>query len=413
MTATPGLVTSRMAVGLVLVSIFSLCALVALSAYAPDLRPESDGGAHVLSKSAVGFAGLRRLLEASGIPVEIDRGLFAREGRKSSLIIRTLPQLPKGGASDADLRRAMARIRQLGAQLDISPKWLTMPDPQHRGWVRKIVGLPLAPPVKKNGKRIALLDRRNGVTPVTLQPDPHELPRMGAARIAPVDQLQTMQADNLTPVISAAPGQAVLLRMKQTRFYVLSDPDLMDNHGLRDEATARAALAIIEQLREGDGPVVFDVTVNGFRRSPSLLRDALEPPFLGATIAALLAALLMGVHAFSRFGTPPAPPRHFALGKQALADNTAALVRNMGREAGMARRYAQATRAMVLEALGIRRELNAEQADALLAKMEKTAHTDAAFAALALDAEFAHNGSDLIRTARKLYEWRQGMTGEH
>ena len=187
----------------------------------------------------------------------------------------------------------------------------------------------------------------------------------------------------------------------------------MNNHGLRDEATARAALAIIETLRDGNGPVVFDVTVNGFRRSPSLLRDALEPPFLGATIAALLAALLMGVHAFSRFGTPPAPPRHFALGKQALADNTAALVRNMGREAGMARRYAQATRAIVLEALGIRRELSAEQADALLAKIEKAAHTDAAFATLALDAEFAHNGSDLIRTARKLYEWRQGMTGEH
>lgn len=410
---TPRLMTSRMAVGLVLVSIFSLCALVALSAYAPDLRPESDGGTHVLSTSAVGFAGLRRLLEASGIPVEIDRGFFAREGRRASLTIRTLPQLPKGGASGTEVGRASPRIRQLGAQLDISPKWLTAPDPERRDWVRKVIALPLAPPIVKGGRRFSLLNRRKGVTPVALQPNPRELPGMAPARIAPVDQLQTMQAGNLTPVISAALGQAVLLRMQQTHLYVLSDPDLMNNHGLRDEATARAALAIIEQLREGDGPVVFDVTVNGFRRSPSLLRDALEPPFLGATIAALLAALLMGVHAFSRFGTPPAPPRHFALGKQALADNTAALVRNMGREAGMARRYAQATRAMVLEALGIRRELSAEQADALLAKIEKAAHTDEAFAALALDAEFAHNGGDLIRTARKLYEWRQGMTGEH
>src|SRR5688572_32238901 len=47
------------------------------------------------------------------------------------------------------------------------------------------------------------------------------------------------------------------------------------------------ALPIFENLREGTGPVIFDLTLSGYRRSPSLLRLAFEPPLLGATLCAL------------------------------------------------------------------------------------------------------------------------------
>ncbi len=56
-------ISSAVAVGLVIVSVLSLIAFFALSAYTPDIRDDS-GEAHALSKSAIGFAGLRVLLNA-------------------------------------------------------------------------------------------------------------------------------------------------------------------------------------------------------------------------------------------------------------------------------------------------------------------------------------------------------------
>src|SRR6202000_3481461 len=74
---TAQIMAPRVAIGLVLVSMLSLLAYFALSAYAPDFRNESDGEAHALSKSAIGFAGLRVLLDASGISNSVDRGIRA------------------------------------------------------------------------------------------------------------------------------------------------------------------------------------------------------------------------------------------------------------------------------------------------------------------------------------------------
>ena len=63
------------ALWLVIVGVFSFSAFFVLQAYAPDLRGGDDGGAHALSKSAVGYAGLVALLKARGEPVVISRGL--------------------------------------------------------------------------------------------------------------------------------------------------------------------------------------------------------------------------------------------------------------------------------------------------------------------------------------------------
>jgi hypothetical protein len=65
-----------------------------LATFAPELRGAEDDGAHALSRSSVGFAGLVRLLNETGTPVSVRRnpapldgqaGLFrpdARGGRR-------------------------------------------------------------------------------------------------------------------------------------------------------------------------------------------------------------------------------------------------------------------------------------------------------------------------------------------
>ena len=152
------------------------------------------------------------------------------------------------------------------------------------------------------------------------------------------------------------------------------------------------------------------MTLDGFGRTQSLLRAFFLPPFLGATITALLAALLMGLHAAIRFGAPLRDTPLFARGKKALADNSAALVRLMGRESRMAPRYVASARGLVLERLGARR-MSAQAQDELLAVLERGA--PASFADLMRQAEQARDGADLAVVANKTWIWRRRISGGH
>src|SRR4051812_11295845 len=89
-TFSPRTVLIMLAVG-----VAGFVGLAALTAYAPELRDGSDGGAHALSRSAIGFAGLAKLLEANGVPVVIARGPIAPAPDGTGLVILT----PDAGTS--------------------------------------------------------------------------------------------------------------------------------------------------------------------------------------------------------------------------------------------------------------------------------------------------------------------------
>jgi hypothetical protein len=228
-----------------------------------------------------------------------------------------------------------------------------------------------------------------------------------AADLAKIDSLQTISGNNWIPLVSSADGGAVLAKLEGRPVYVLADPDLMNTHGLSDLPTAALAVSMIKNLRSGNGPVHFDVTLNGLATTPSLLRKVFEPPFLGATLCAILAAMLMAFHAAIRFGTPPAPPPVYARGKAALVGNAADMIRMLHREPRMAVRYAQATRNLVLRALGVRRALDAADSDMLLKNLERG--DQLTYSGLLAEAQTVSSRATLVAVARRFYEWRQGM----
>src|SRR5438552_19177567 len=82
-------ISSRLAGLLVLLSAVSMLGLLLLFAYAPYLRSDDSSDTDVISRSAVGFAGLKELLSLSGIPDEIDRGPLLRGNSRPSLVILT------------------------------------------------------------------------------------------------------------------------------------------------------------------------------------------------------------------------------------------------------------------------------------------------------------------------------------
>jgi hypothetical protein len=401
MTAQGRTFSVKTVAALIAVAVFSLSALTVLSAYAPDLRKGDDGGPHGLSTSAVGYGGLVKLLQATGSRVLLSRGPLHPSSHEGLLILTPQPQHSAQAIDD---------IHYTGVTLVVLPKWVTGPMPKHPGWAQGL----------------GILDPREAVGPLLepRKPKPVLTRTRGAARprlydaegepiaelTGPIQALQTLSGGDWEPVVVDENGGAVLAMNRESNLYVLSDPDFLNTQGLKEPANAVAAIRLLELLREGDGPVIIDMTLPGFSRPRSVLRLMLEPPLLGATLALVAAAGLIAYQASVRFGPGRPEKRAIALGKLALADNTAGLVRLAKREHRMAGPYAVLVRAAVARAIGARRNLSEEELDAFLDRLGANLASHDRYSALAAEAGAAKSAGDLIRVARNLYRWRLEMT---
>jgi hypothetical protein len=194
--------------------------------------------------------------------------------------------------------------------------------------------------------------------------------------------------------------------------YLLAEPDLLNTYGLRSLVGARAALALLAAARpSAHSAVFFDVTLNGYQRERSLWKLAFQPPFLAATLCAFAAAILMGVHAAVRFGAPAAEDRAFGLGKRALADNQAALIRMAKREHRMAPAYAGLVRDRVARAVGAGSITDEAALEALLDRLGAT-RVEHPFSTLMSESRQVADPAGLMRLARRLHQWKLEMTRE-
>jgi len=366
-------------------------AMLVLGAYAPDLRSGRNGGSHALSNAATGFSGLVRL---------------ARDTDRNPLIVRVVPDLKNEDLAvitpqdaTADLTKILA-TRGPRATLVVLPKWLTSADESHPGWVR-VRGLDfpqdpegvLAPDVKLKIAR----SKGHGEALVNSEP---ALP--GAVHFLAPAVVQTISGSGIQPMITTPNGATVLGRVGTRNLYVLSDPDLLNNHGMGNEVQARSALALLDFLNSTDAEgVLFDVTANGLGRSRSPLKLAFDPPFLGVTLIIFAAMLLAAWQALARFGPVRRPERAIAFGKAALVDNSAALVRKAGREAHLGSRYVDVIRD---RAIALFRLPPTISSDDLAARLE-TMNPQRSFASAAHDAAGAHTRDELLGAAQSLNQW--------
>jgi hypothetical protein len=385
---------------LVVVGIVAAAALAVLSAYAPDLRSGQDGRAHALSKSAVGYAGAPILMQALGASVLVSRTRPVKPS--DSVVVLT----PEPGLSPDELRNYPKGARTL----IVLPKWFAAPDPIRRTFVRKAGVIMNDRAFQEMLKSYAPQTRlvvRKGVSRPVLHGTDGAFFGTGDLRLGKIDSLRTISGQGWVTLLADEAGNAVLVQSAKTpSVWVLADADLLNNQGLASRDTARAGVLILETARGGERPILFDVTLNGLERGRGLGRLMLEPPWLAATLIAVAAGILMGLHALARFGQPRRAGRAFALGARALVDNSADLVRMARREHELAPAYAALTRALVARAAGGH---TAEEhwLDDLARRRGATAPSE-----LAAEAETAKTRDDLTAVAKKLYDWRGEMTRE-
>jgi hypothetical protein len=382
---------------IVAIGLLAFAGMLILGAYAPDLRSGRNGGAHALSNAATGYSGLVQLARATGRNPQIVRNEPMLD--TEDLVVLT----PEEGMTD--LSKALA-IRRNRPTLVVLPKWRTVPDQKHSGWVRSAglkhpmeVRAVLAPQYPLKVER-----RSGGAQALRTVAETAE----AAIRFTAPGPLQTVTGEGWVPIVTDKDGRLVVARHGDSAFYLLSDPDLLSNRAMADRGRAAAALALLDHLNStGAKSIVFDVTLNGLGHTRSPLRLMFDPPFLAATLAIAAALLLVGLQAIARFGPPRRPERAIAFGKAALIDNAAALVRQARREAALGGKYAEMIREKAVTVFGVPAKLRDSAINDYLDKLDGRGR----FSTLAAAAAEARRREEMLAAAQALHQWQWEKKG--
>ena len=383
-------------------------------------RDDQDGGAHAAANGLNGFAGLVRLLEAQGHEVELSRSETRLQDE--GLLVLT-PPIYADGERIAEVIRAR---RYHGLTLVILPKWPAMDASgipgvdARRGWV--LLGSPVAPrwidELEGLGDaEIAIGERRRweGMGLAGTFPEPDKVLSLDASSYLPLvtdergDLLAGYLSDRgLYPVLAEAAGMPDRhpedpdTDEELWPVVIVAEPDLMNNYGLADRERARVAHAIVDAaLEDSELPIVFDLTLPGLGRGQNLLTLAFRPPFLAATLALLLAALVVAWRAFRRFGPPVAEAPAQAMGKRQLARNGAALIERARRFHLLGPPYASLVTARLAEALGIR-DTDPQAREAAVNRALAARGLAESYAAQVETLRHANHSAELLRAAGAL-----------
>ena len=408
-TTLAALMTPKMIISLVLIGIFSFTALVTLSGYAGDLRQQNNGQAHALSRSAIGFGGLTRLLGDMGYDVRMARTEDVKSEDKNVLRIFTLSRpFQADGLDDLNL---------ISPTLIIMPKWVTMPIKGSAGWVRQGWGDDPVWDVDNHERDLKELTGEVSFKIITSDDKSISYTvssAVGEKPITPnfeIENLQWLKGDNLLDIYRVKAGP-VLVKKQDTKIYILSDPDFMNTMGINSKSRARFAVDMIETVITDAGAdpnrIDFDLTFHGFGSKTNIVKVLTQPPFLAATLCLLAAGGLIAWQAFSRFGDPLKIKHDYALGKFSLADNAARFIRIAGREPNMAKDYTRLIRKQVIKDLNPTAH-RPQDVDMILGRREEALNLANNYTDLYNRAEATIDNAALMRLAEDLEQWKTAM----
>jgi len=375
----------------------SLATAAALTVFGDELGSKASAGVDAYSVSAIGHRGLVRLLEKLDVPVVVSRTDSGARAEHGLLIIAE--PVVNDAASRDRLSSLLVAARRV---LVVLPKWYGSVERGQR-WIADANLLP-EHDVGEVLEALALGEHaeiHRTVGPSTLAP--------GSLRPVLRDA-QLVAGSELSDIIADHNGDRLLGRIDHlgTQVTVLSDPDVLNNFGLRHAENARFVVKLIDGLRDA-GPVVIDETMHGYAQTPSLVRTLFEFPLVLASLQVLFCAVLVVWAAMVRFGPRRAAPPPIAPGKDFLIRNTAALLHYGGHHGHALRRYLALTVAAVRHAL----HAPALAPTALTAWLERVRGVRGgriSLVELERAVDTADSPAKVVELADQVYRWRMEMT---
>ncbi len=388
----------------IILSVFaaSLVVTVALTVLGTEVEDRS-AGVDTFSVSVLGHRGLSELLTKLDIPVVLSRSDSGAKAKNGLLIIAE-PAV----TDDASRERLRVMISEAARVLVVLPKWYGQNE-RGKTWVSEADYIP-EDEIKPVFSAIYLNDvelvRKASPTPFD------DLGVVKGGVLPKIREPQLLKSNFIKPYMEASGEAGILVgEVDQTeveQIVVLSDPDVINNWGLREPDNARFVIELIDQMRHG-GPVVIDETLHGYARRPSLVRTLTTFPLVIATIQVLLTALLGVWAAMVRFGPKHSPPPPFTPGKDFLIRNTAALLHYGGHHADALRRY------LATSVVDVRHVLHAPalvptQLTAWLERVRLHRGGTISLVDLELKVTTASTPETYLEVADQIYRWRMEMT---
>jgi hypothetical protein len=195
--------------------------------------------------------------------------------------------------------------------------------------------------------------------------------------------------------------------------YVLADPDLINNAGLGQEGNARAFAELLRTDLETE-LFVFDETLHGFERTPSLFYELTQFPLLFVTLHACLLFLMAVWAASAQFGPRGDGPNRAERGKQRLLDNTVALLEHPRYLGPSSTRYLAMTLRRAARAVAPGSVEDQSMRARRLGAIAKTRGVTRDIESLSARVEQAAERADLatvLLLSREVRAWSQELTG--
>ncbi len=368
-----------------------LIGFLLMSGFGNALTPANPIHPSATSRAGVGFAALREIVEQVGLAGD-DDDATADWDHPGLLILTPRVDSTKEQIAEIIDYRSSSEL----ATLIVLPKWAVAPLEGNRNWAEGHGLLPVAVvddklPQVDGGLTFPIgrtspaevLAPEGFVLPATIQATPHN----------PFDEQETR---NAIIVLTDHPGEV----------YLMTDPDLINNIGMKSPGNAVAAIRQLAQMSELSGPVdiAFDMTLPRGGAARNLVQLMFTPPFLAVTIAVFAAALLAGFASANRFGPVRREARAVAFGRSALIDNVAALTRAARRVTGGGARHADAVRERIAKRLHAPPDLKDH---ALTAWLDARAP---GYAQIDHRLRHARTESELLEAARDLNDLQREMT---
>lgn len=397
---------------------FSLLVGLGLAIFQEELSTVRSTGSDTFSYSALGHHGFMTLLEELGYPVLASRNNSAEKVGYSGVLVLAEPDLVTLERQRTEKFEELCEIS--GTTLVVLPKRRGNPDPGRPTFISSVANLP-----QENIQ--AILMALNIESEVKRPGHSRNLHwDAGSWSDRPfIDDIQLIQADNVAPLI-ACPEGTLLGHLRITKgsyqdywhlgdILILTDPDLLANHGLRKGNNGTIAVKIIDYLRGLQGTVVFDETLHGHEVSPSVFRSFFRIPLVFVMLQVLLTGAAFLWLANGRFGSPRPTAEVRGRGLDYLIDNTAQLLEFGGHGPFVLGRYYRAALGSVCRRLHLEVPRKDSAARARLVNISHTRSPAFKFEqmegkvpAVALDS--SARPQEILALARAIHRWQQEMT---
>jgi hypothetical protein len=319
-TGRPGEVFSpRTLLAIIAVGTAAFVGMIYLEMFGID-DPDFEIGPSTYSSSALGHKALMETLRRIDVPVVVSRFRSSEKTGDGSLLVLAEPD---GSDISEELIGGFGNVPH---GLLVLPKWDGKRDRSKPRWVETMdkVSLDDVESVLKRAQADGMIRRLKGTFTV-------DVPDFGGT--VELTDPQIMIGAAVKPIVSLQGGVLIgEANLGSGQQWILSDPDLISNHGIDQADNAVVAVSMIEALRPGGGAVIFDETIHGLELRPNLMRTAFELPFGIVTLSAAVAVALAIWAGLMRFGRPEPGQRALQPGKVTLIRTTADLLRQGSRK---------------------------------------------------------------------------------